>query len=93
VFEHHDHTYKRTHPLLDGRTSERGIVYLGDGSWGKLRKPATPEERPYLAQVNEAYHLSVHRIEGRDRFHVALSDTGRVVVVSSTTKRGHARGF
>jgi hypothetical protein len=92
VFEHHDHTYKRTHPLLDGHTSSRGIVYLGDGSWGKIRKPATPAARPYLAMTDEAYHLSVHRIEGDERYHVALSDGGRVVDVTSTTKRDHARG-
>jgi hypothetical protein len=91
VFEHHDHTYKRTHALRDGMRDERGIVYLGDGSWGKLRRPKTPEERPYLAKVDEAYHLSVHRIEGEERFHVALSDSGRVVDVCTTTKRGHAR--
>ncbi|MEX0679070.1 MAG: metallophosphoesterase family protein [Pirellulales bacterium] len=92
VFEHHDHAYKRTHPLADGRASANGIVYLGDGSWGKIRTPLAPEMRPYLAVSDEAYHLSVHRIEGRQRFHVALADTGRVVDVCSTTKRSHARG-
>ncbi len=92
VFEHHDHTYKRTHPLMGGHKSDNGIVYLGDGSWGRLRSPKSPEERPYLAMVDEAYHLSVHRIEGAERFHVALSDTGKVVDVCSTTKRAHKRG-
>ncbi len=92
VFEHHDHTYKRTHPLMGGHKSDNGIVYLGDGSWGRLRSPKSPEERPYLAMVDEAYHLSVHRIEGAERFHVALSDTGQVVDVCSTTKRAHKRG-
>lgn len=87
VFEHHDHTYKRTHPLLGGHVNANGILYLGDGSWGKIRKPATPEARPYLAVTDEAYHLSVHRVEGEQRFHVALSDKGKVVDVSSTTKR------
>lgn len=91
VFEHHDHTYKRTHPLLDGRPNEKGILYLGDGSWGKLRKPTDLENRPYLAIAEESYHLSVHRIEGRQRFHVALSDSGRVVDVCMTTKRGGTR--
>lgn len=91
VFEHHDHAYKRTHPLLGGLKNERGITYLGDGSWGKIRRPKTPDEYTYLARSDEAYHLSVHRIEGPDRFHVALSDTGRVVDVCTTTKRGHAR--
>ncbi len=92
VFEHHDHAYKRSHPLMGGHKSDNGIVYLGDGSWGRLRSPKTPEERPYLAVTDEAYHLSVHRIEGRERFHVALSDTGRVVDICSTTKRAHRRG-
>jgi hypothetical protein len=91
VFEHHDHTFKRTHPLLDGRVNERGIVYLGDGSWGQIRKPKTPGMRPYLAVTDEAYHLSVHRIEGHQRYHVALADTGRLVDVCVTTKQGHLR--
>jgi acid phosphatase type 7 len=91
VFEHHDHTFKRTHPLLDGRVNDNGIVYLGDGSWGKLRRPEGPEKRPYLAVSDEAYHLTVHRIEGKQRFHVALSDVGKVVDVCVTQKRSHRR--
>ncbi len=91
VFEHHDHTYKRTHPLLDGRPNEKGVLYLGDGSWGRIRKPTDLDKRPYLAIAEEDYHLSVHRIEGRQQFHVALSDTGRVVDVCASTKRGGTR--
>ncbi len=87
VFEHHDHAYKRSHPLLGGHVNDNGILYLGDGSWGRLRSPATPAERPYLAVTDEAYHMSVHRIEGKRRFHVALSDSGRVVDMATTTKR------
>lgn len=87
VFEHHDHTYKRTHRMLNGLKDDNGILYLGDGSWGKVRTPAPLEERSYLAVAHEAYHMSVHRIEGAERFHVALSDTGRVVDVCSSTKR------
>lgn len=92
VFEHHDHTYKRTHPLLNGLSDPNGVLYLGDGSWGKIRRPAPLEERPYLAAADEAYHLSVHRIEGPDRYHVALSDIGRVVDVCATTKRAKLGG-
>lgn len=91
VFEHHDHTYKRTHPLIGNQVDENGVLYLGDGSWGRLRRPKTPEERPYLAVVNESYHLSVHRIEGDKRFHVALSDQGRVVDVCMTRKRRRSK--
>ncbi|MGD9720498.1 MAG: purple acid phosphatase family protein [Pirellulales bacterium] len=91
VFEHHDHAYKRTHPLADGLANDKGVLYLGDGSWGKIRTPATPVQRPYLAVTDEAYHLSVHRIEGHQRAHVALADNGRVVDVCLTTKRSHLR--
>jgi hypothetical protein len=87
VYEHHDHTFKRTHPLLDGHVDANGISYLGDGSWGKLRRPKTPAQIPYLAVSQESYHLSLHRIEGNQRFHVALSDKGKVVDVCMTKKR------
>ncbi len=91
VFEHHDHTYKRTHPLLDGHINAKGVPYLGDGSWGKIRRPLDLETKPYLAVTEESYHLSVHRIEGPQQFHVALSDAGRVVDVCLTTKRAGTR--
>jgi hypothetical protein len=93
VLEHHDHTFKRTRPLVDGHFDKHGVVYLGDGSWGKLRVPHTPEERPYLAAVDEAYHLAVHRLEGQQAMHVALADTGKVADVCVTDcKRPAKRG-
>jgi hypothetical protein len=68
-------------------------VRRGDGSWGKLRVPKTPEERPYLAKVSESYHVTLHRLEGETRFHVALEDTGRVADVTIThSKRAARRG-
>lgn len=93
VLEHHDHTFKRTHPLTNGLRDKFGVMYLGDGSWGKIRAPKTPEERPYLAAVSQAYHMTVHRLEGEQRFHVALEETGKVADVSmTTTKRPAKRG-
>jgi len=63
VFENHDHAYKRTHPIRNGRISSNGVVYVGDGSWGTVprtlggREMATsyrfsnglksPDENPY----------------------------------------------
>ena len=89
VMEHHDHTYKRTHALLDGRADDNGIYYIGDGSWGKLRRPKTTNERPYLKVAHENYHLSLHRIEGRERFHLALRERGKVMDICTTKKRAH----
>jgi acid phosphatase type 7 len=34
AFEHHDHVYKRTHPLKSGEIDNTGIVYIGGGGWG-----------------------------------------------------------
>lgn len=93
VLEHHDHTFKKTHPLTNGMHDRNGVLYLGDGSWGKLRVPKTPEERPYLAKVSQSYHITTHRLEGDTRFHVALEDTGRIADVTMTTsKRPQRRG-
>jgi len=91
VLEHHDHTFKRTHPLTDGRPDKNGVLYLGDGSWGKLRVPKTPQERPYLAKVSEAYHVTTHRLEGDERFHVALEESGKVADVTMTRSKRPAR--
>ncbi len=87
VLEHHDHTFKRTHPLKDGLVNANGIVYLGDGSWGKLRAPKSPEERPYLATTSGSYHMTLHRLEGEQRFHVAIEETGRIADICTTRKR------
>jgi hypothetical protein len=86
AFEHHDHAYKRTHPLLGDRPSEKGIVYVGDGAWGVgLRDPQT--DREYLAVAKKKHHaflITLHpdRVEAEamdpqgevfDRFTVPLT--------------------
>ncbi len=91
VLEHHDHTFKRSHPLVNGMKDKNGVLYLGDGSWGKLRIPKTPEDRPYLAVVSAAYHMTVHRLEGEQRFHMAIEESGKVADVCMTTNKRPAR--
>jgi hypothetical protein len=93
VLEHHDHTFKRSHRMTGGMKDKNGVLYLGDGSWGQIRAPKTPEERPYLAAVSQAYHMTVHRLEGDDRYHVAIDSTGKVADVCMTAgKRPAKRG-
>jgi hypothetical protein len=87
VLEHHDHTFKRTKPLLDGLGHANGVLYLGDGSWGRLRTPKKPEKLAYLAASSRDYHLSLHRIQGEERFHLALDEHGRVMDVCRTGQR------
>jgi hypothetical protein len=87
VLEHHDHTFKRTKPLLGGLADAAGVLYLGDGSWGRLRPPQSPDKLTYLAASSGEYHLTLHRLQGAERFHLALDENGRVMDVSRTGQR------
>lgn len=87
VLEHHDHTFKRTKPLVGGMANDNGVLYLGDGSWGRLRSPRPPEKLPFLASLSQEYHLTLHRLQGEERFHLALDETGRVMDVTRTGQR------
>ena len=87
VLEHHDHTFKRTKLLKGGLADDDGVLYLGDGSWGRLRAPRAPEKLPFLAALNQDYHLTLHRLQGAERFHLALDETGRVMDASHTGQR------
>lgn len=56
AFEHHDHLYKRTFPILNDAPHKEGIVYLGDGAWG-IKKPREPKKTWYLEQSISARHV------------------------------------
>ena len=92
VLEHHDHTFKRTHALKGGLKDKNGIVYLGDGSWGQLRNASKAEERSYIAHASTSYHITVHRLEGDKRFHMALEEGGKIVDVCTTEKKVRRKG-
>jgi hypothetical protein len=52
AFENHDHAYKRTHLLRNGKKDPKGVLYIGDGGWGvkNPRDPYKPEKAEYLAK-------------------------------------------
>jgi hypothetical protein len=54
---------------------------------GRLRTPKKPERLPYLAVSGREYHLSLHRIQGKERFHLALAEQGKVMDVCRTRRR------
>jgi hypothetical protein len=88
VLEHHDHTYKRTRPLTAGKVDpDGGVTYLGDGAWGQLRTPRTPQERPYLRTAQARTHFILTQLEVADRSHVAIDSTGRVLDSIGTRRR------
>jgi acid phosphatase type 7 len=49
AFEHHNHAYKRTHPLKGNEINPDGVIYMGDGSWGV--NPRTPKKLWYMDNV------------------------------------------
>jgi hypothetical protein len=48
AFENHNHAYKRTHPIKEGKIDPNGVVYMGDGSWGV--SPRKPREGLWYAE-------------------------------------------
>lgn len=70
VFENHDHTYKRTHPIRNGEIAADGIVYIGDGAWGAGGRG------DQLLDVDETWYL--HKaLPDRHCIIVELSTEGR----------------
>ena len=67
--------------------NDNGVLYLGDGSWGQLRTPQSPEKLSILAASSRDYHLSLHRLQGEERFHLALDEQGRVMDVCHSGQR------
>lgn len=79
AFEHHDHTYKRTHPLRNGRPHEKGVLYLGDGAWG-VEKPRVPKRYlPYLARVLSSSHFILVTLNKEGVKYEAINSKGEVI--------------
>ena len=64
AFEHHNHTYKRTYPLKEGRVDPNGIVYMGDGSWGVGARKVF--NRWYLARAEAANAVCIVTLTEQD---------------------------
>ncbi len=78
AFEHHDHTFKRTHPLRAGRVDPEGVTYLGDGAWGvELRKPDS-KPRWYLAKSAQMRHLYLVTLYPEARHVLAINEHGQI---------------
>lgn len=81
AFEHHDHAYKRTHPLLKNRVNPQGITYLGDGGWGveKPRAPGGKQKRNYLAKALPIRHFILATLTPTHQLYKAVNDQGQTI--------------
>jgi hypothetical protein len=75
VFEHHDHTFKRTKPLLGGLENVNGIRYVGDGLWG-VGSRAPDTARSYLETANQTHHVHLVTITPTERTVEAVNMQG-----------------
>ncbi len=80
AFENHDHTYKRTHPIRDGKVSEDGVVYIGDGAWGvRTRDVHSVDETWYLKRAESARHAIIVTLHGNECDMVMVDEDGDVI--------------
>jgi len=88
VFEHHDHIYKRTKRIRAEQVDPAGIVYIGDGGWGKVRALRDTVERWYLEKREVTANFIVTDIDGDKRTHTARNPQG-VIIDQFETSRQH----
>lgn len=81
AFEHHEHAYKRTHPILKTKASSNGVVYFGDGCWGveKVRKPRPSSRSWYLAKTSDERHFIMVTLFPEKVHYQAINDAGAVI--------------
>jgi hypothetical protein len=77
AFEHHNHAYKRTHPLKAGQIDAEGVVYMGDGSWGI--RPRKPKERWYLAEKAQTNAVCLVTLTEKECLVEAVTARGEVI--------------
>ncbi len=66
AFENHDHTLKRTYPIVNDQVAQQGTVYFGDGCWGRPPRSVQSTRRWYEAKASSQAHVWVVDID-RDR--------------------------
>lgn len=79
AFEHHDHAYKRTHPLKAGKTHENGVVYLGDGGWGVAKARQPKRTYPYIAKGIATGHFILVTITKDEVKYEAINQKGEII--------------
>lgn len=78
AFEHHDHAYKRTVLLKEGKEDPMGVLYLGDGAWGveNGRTAKTPVAW-YLAKSIPTRHFILVTLDKAKKTFTAIDAKGQ----------------
>lgn len=80
AFENHDHTFKRTKKIRNGRVHPDGIVYIGDGSWGVSTRSADDKhQRWWLEKVSDDHHFWNITLFPKSRTFEAFNEQGALL--------------
>lgn len=79
AFENHDHTYKRTHPIRDGEISSDGIVYIGDGNWGREPREGNSKDEWYIKNFASENNGIVVTLDGEVQKYIMYNNEGEVI--------------
>lgn len=79
VFENHDHNFKRTHPIKNGKKDQEGVTYLGDGAWGTFIVGVAKDERWFLAKTMPINHFFLVKLNGRKAEFDAINLRNQVI--------------
>lgn len=77
VFEHHDHTFKRTRKILAAAENPDGITFLGDGAWGVATR-SPDASRDYIQAGQAKNHAFLVTISATNRAVEAFDTNGLV---------------
>jgi len=80
AFENHDHAYKRSFLLKEGKADKTGVLYVGDGSWGASpRKPEIGKKAQWIAKALQARHFILVTVDSQNRKFQTIDHTGSMI--------------
>jgi hypothetical protein len=81
AFENHDHAYKRSKPIRNGKVDPKGVIYIGDGGWSveKPRAPRRAEKFWYLAKTRASRNAVLVTIQQNEQYFIAINDDGQII--------------
>jgi hypothetical protein len=80
AFENHDHAYKRTYPMTNGKVDPRGVVYIGNGSWGvEPRIPKNACRTMFLEKTERVRQFCTVCVSKEQRIVCAIASDNQVV--------------
>ncbi len=92
AFENHDHTFKRSKKLLNGKIAPqgRGVLYIGDGCWGRKPRTIPIQKRWYLDKSSSTLHFWQVDVSKKETQYRAVDRSGQVFDVYPTDSEDYA---